>query len=156
MKPNIAIPLLLVAALTFGCAEMESLGGGAQYGESSGTVSSQVDRSGRITAIEMVKVDENYKFGVGTVVGAVAGGLLGSQVGGGRGRTAATIAGAAAGAAAGTVVESKMKKKDAQRVTVQMTTGGQVTIVQPVDSRLRNGMNVLVEGSGETGRVVPR
>lgn len=49
-----------------------------------------------------------------------------------------------------------MKKKDAQRVTVQMRTGGQVTILQPVDSRLRNGMDVVVEGSGETGRVVPR
>jgi len=155
MKPNIAIPLLMVAALTSGCAEMESMGG-PHYGETSGTVASQADRSGRITGIEIVKVDDNYKFGIGTAVGAVAGGLLGSQVGSGRGRTAATIAGAAAGAAAGTVAESKMKKKDAQRVTVQMTTGGQVTIVQPVDSRLRNGMNVLVEGSGDTGRVVPR
>ena len=49
-----------------------------------------------------------------------------------------------------------MKKKDAQLVTVQMRTGGQVTILQSVDSRLRHGMSVLVEGSGETARVVPR
>jgi ribosomal protein L27 len=35
-----------------------------------------------------------------------------------------------------------MKKNDAQRVTVQMVTGGQVVIVQPVDTRLTNGMNV--------------
>ncbi len=55
----------------------------------------------------------------------------------------------------GTVAESKMKKKDAQRVTVNMYTGGQVTIVQPVDSRLRSGMRVFVEGSGDTARVVP-
>lgn len=155
MKPRIAILLPLAAALTFGCAEMGSLGG-PQYGETEGTVASQADRNGTISAIENVKVDDNYKFGVGTVVGAVAGGLLGSQVGSGRGSTAATVVGAAAGAAAGTVAESKLKKQDAQRVTVQMRTGGHVTIVQPVDSRLRNGMNVLVEGSGDTARVVPR
>ncbi|MDP1718584.1 MAG: glycine zipper 2TM domain-containing protein, partial [Burkholderiales bacterium] len=121
-----------------------------------GTVASQANRNGTISAIEMVKVDDSYKFGVGTAVGAVAGGLLGSQVGSGRGSTTATVVGAAVGAAAGTVAESKMKKIDAQRVTVQMKTGGHVTIVQSVDSRLRNGMNVLVEGSGETARVVPR
>lgn len=155
MKPNTAILPVLAAVLTFGCAEMGTLGG-PQYGETEGTVASQANRNGTISAIEMVKVDDNYKFGVGTAVGAVAGGLLGSQVGSGRGSTAATVVGAAVGAAAGTVAESKMKKIDAQRVTVQMRTGGHVTIVQPVDSRLRNGMNVLVEGSGETGRVVPR
>jgi outer membrane lipoprotein SlyB len=154
MKPKIAIALLLAAALTSGCAEMESMGG-PQYGETSGAVSSQADRNGTIASIETVKVDDSYKFGVGTVVGAVAGGLLGSQVGSGRGSTAATVVGAAAGAAAGTVAESKMKKKDAQRVTVNMNTGGQVTVVQPVDSRLRNGMRVFVEGSGDTARVVP-
>ena len=36
-----------------------------------------------------------------------------------------------------------------------MRTGGQVTIVQPVDSRLANGMAIRVEGSGDTARVVP-
>jgi outer membrane lipoprotein SlyB len=154
MKTTIAIPLLLVAALMFGCAEMESIGG-SKYGETGGTVASQSDRNGTITALSIVKVDEEYKFGVGTVVGAVAGGLLGAQVGAGRGATAAAIAGAAAGAAIGTAAESKMKKKDAQNVTVRMYTGGEVTIVQPVDSRLRTGMRVFVEGSGDTARVVP-
>jgi len=155
MKPRIAMPLLMAAALAAGCAEMPQFGG-PKYGETAGTVAGQADRNGKITALEIVKVDEDYKLGVGTAVGAVAGGLLGSQIGEGRGSTVATVVGAAAGAAAGTVAESKMKKKDAQRVTVQMTTGGTVTIVQPVDGRLANGMNVRVEGSGETARVVPR
>ena len=155
MKPNSAIPLLFAAVLAFGCADMGSLGG-PKYGETSGTVADQADRDGRITAIEIIKVDDNYKLGIGTAVGAVAGGLLGSQIGSGSGSTAAAVAGAAVGAAAGTYAESKLKKQDAQRVTVRMTTGGQVTIVQPVDTRLTNGMNVRVEGSGETGRVVPR
>jgi outer membrane lipoprotein SlyB len=60
------------------------------------------------------------------------------------------------GAGVGTVAEGKMKQKDAQRVTVQMQTGGQVSIVQPPDNRIRTGMNVLVVGSGENARVVPR
>jgi outer membrane lipoprotein SlyB len=154
MKPDIAIPLMLVAALASGCADMGGFGRSG-YGETSGP-SAVSERNGKITGLDIVKVDENYKFGIGTVVGAVAGGLLGSQIGEGRGSTVGTVVGAAAGAAAGTAVESKMKKKDAQRVTVHLTTGGEATIVQPVDSRLRNGMNVRVEGSGENARVVPR
>jgi outer membrane lipoprotein SlyB len=155
MNTRILLVSSLVVVFVGGCADMGSFGG-AKYGETSGTVAGQADRTGKITSVEIIKVDEDYKLGVGTAVGAVAGGLLGSQIGSGRGSTVATVAGAAAGAAAGTAVESKMKKKDAQRVTVQMTTGGQVTIVQPVDGRLRNGMNVRVEGGGESARVVPR
>ena len=155
MKSAIALSLVLTVALASGCADMGSFGG-SKYGESSGTAVSQSERAGKITSLEIVKVDEDYRFGVGTVVGAVAGGLLGSQIGRGSGSTVATVAGAAAGAAAGTAVESKMKKKDAQRVTVQLKSGGSVTIVQPVDDRLRRGMNVWVEGSGNSARVVPQ
>ena len=156
MKTRVLVPAVLFAMVGGGCTDMPRLGGGPTYGDTSVSVASQSERSGKITSLEIVQVDENYKFGVGTVVGAVAGGLLGSQIGQGRGSTVATVLGAAAGAAAGTVVESKMKKKDAQRVTVTMRTGGEVTIVQAVDTRLKSGMNVRVEGSGETARVVPQ
>lgn len=155
MKPHIAIPLLLALTLALGCAETGSLGG-PKYGETGGTTTGQTERTGRIRSIENIQVDGNYKFGVGTAIGAVAGAILGAQIGSGSGATAGAIAGAAAGAAVGTVAESKLKKADAQRITVQMRSGGQLTIVQPVDNRLRNGMNVMVEGSGETARVVPR
>ena len=156
MMTRVLIPAVLFAMVAGGCTDMPQLGGGPKYGDTTGSVASQSERSGKITALEIVQVDENYKFGVGTVVGAVAGGLLGSQVGQGRGSTLATVLGAAAGAAAGTAVESKVKKQDAQRVTVNMSTGGEVTIVQPVDSRLTSGMKVRVEGSGESARVVPQ
>src|SRR5574340_696492 len=89
----------------------------------------------------------------GETAGAAAGGLLGAGVGD---STGATVAGAVLGGAAGTYAESKMHKQDAQRVTVNMKTGGTVTIVQPMDGRLREGMAVRVEGSGESARVVPR
>lgn len=35
-------------------------------------------------------------------------------------------------------------------------TGGGVTIVQPVDGRLREGMAMRIEGSGENAGVLPR
>lgn len=155
MTTRLMVPAVLLAVAISGCGEMPKVGG-PKYGETAGTVAGQSERSGKITALEIIQVDENYKWGVGTAVGAVAGGLLGSQIGKGDGSTLGTLLGAAAGAVAGTAVESKMKKQDAQRVTVKMSTGGEVTLVQPVDSRLASGMSVRVEGSGETARVVPQ
>ena len=151
MNQRIAVPLLLVAALVGGCSDMGSLGG-TKYGETAGTVASQSDRDGTIASLENIQVDDKYKLGVGTAAGAVAGGLLGAGVGD---STTATVAGAVLGGVAGTYAESKIAKKDAQRITVNMKTGGSVTITQPVDARLREGMRVRVEGSGENARVVP-
>lgn len=155
MKTSALAAVLCSAALVAGCAEMGAFGG-PRYGDTSGTVASQAERNGRIAAIETIKVDSEYKLGIGTAVGAVAGGLLGSQVGSGSGARAATVAGAAVGAAAGTVAESKLKQQDAHRITVRMDTGGQVTVVQPVNVHFGVGSYVRVEGSGETARVVPR
>jgi outer membrane lipoprotein SlyB len=146
-----AVSLLLCVALVGGCAEMGSLGG-TKYGETDRAAATQSERNGTIARLENIQVDSQYKMGVGTAVGAVAGGLLGAAVG----DTGATVAGAVLGGAAGTYAESKFAKKDAQRITVNMQTGGQVTIVQPLDARLREGMSVRVEGSGENARVVPR
>lgn len=150
------LTLLVVVALVGGCAST----GGSQYGERAAPVTTagtpETARYGRITALETVQVDQDYKFGIGTVVGAVAGGILGHQFGGGRGKTLLTIGGAAAGAAAGTAAESKLNKQNAQKVTVAMQSGGAVTIIQPIDTRLRNGMNVRITGGGEAARVVPR
>jgi outer membrane lipoprotein SlyB len=153
MKAHLAILIISAAGLLSGCAETRSLGGGGDYGERSGTVANQTDRDGYITALENIEIDEDYKLGVGTAVGAVAGGLLGAKAGD---STAVTVASAAVGAAAGTYAQGKMSSKDAQRVTVQMASGGQVVIVQPINKNLSDGMEVRVEGSGESGRVVRR
>jgi outer membrane lipoprotein SlyB len=138
-------------AVAAGCAEMGSLGG-PDYGQTGGATASQTERDGTIATLENIEVDDNYKFGVGTAVGAVAGGILGAAVGG----TGSTVGGAILGGVAGTYAESKIHKQDAQRITVNMKTGGSVTIVQPMVGRLRQGMAVRVEGSGENARVVPR
>lgn len=146
------LPLVFLVALVGGCAEMGNLGG-TSYGESSGVAESQSSRYGTIARLERVQGGSNYKLGVGTAVGAVAGGILGSQVGD---STGATVAGAVLGGLAGTYAQSKMGDQNVQQVTVNMNTGGSVTILQPEDTRLRTGMNVRVEGSGENARVVPR
>lgn len=152
MNQRIALPLVLCAALVGGCADMGSLGG-TKYGETSSTAAIQSERDGTIAQLQNIEVDDKYKLGVGTAVGAVAGGLLGAGVGD---STTATVAGAVLGGVAGTYAESKIDKRDAQRITVDMVTGGRVTISQPIDARLREGMRVRVEGSGENARVVPR
>jgi outer membrane lipoprotein SlyB len=152
MNKRIVMPGLLLIALLGGCADMGGMGG-TKYGETGGTAVNVSDRYGTIAQLDNIQVDNDYKLGVGTAVGAVAGGLLGAGVGD---STTATVAGAVLGGVAGTYAESKMVKKDAQRVVLNMSTGGRLTITQPVDSRLRNAMQVRVEGSGESARVVPR
>lgn len=153
MNHRIALPVLLSVALVGGCADMGSLGG-TKYGETGSAAASQSERDGTIAQLETIQVDDKYKLGVGTAVGAVAGGLLGAGVGDSK---TATVAGAVLGGVAGTYAQSKMGgKQDAQRITVNMKTGGTVTITQPIDGRLRQGMAVRVEGSGENARVVPR
>jgi outer membrane lipoprotein SlyB len=152
MNYRIALPVLLSLALVGGCADVGSLGG-TKYGETD-AAATQSERDGTIAKLENIQVDEKYKLGVGTAVGAVAGGLLGAGVGDSK---TATAVGAVLGGVAGTYAESKMGgKQDAQQITVNMVTGGQVTITQPRDDRLRQGMRVRVEGSGENARVVPR
>ena len=151
MNLRIALPVVLGVALAGGCADIGSLGG-TQYGETRAPAT-QAERAGTIAKLEDIQVDDNYKLGVGTAVGAVAGGILGRSLGD---STTGAVAGAVVGGVAGTYAESKLRKQDAQRVTVTMQTGGSVTIVQPMDGRLREGMAVRVEGSGENARVVPR
>lgn len=145
------LPVLLGAALAAGCSDMPTRDT-TQYGTTSGSAATQTDRRGMIATLENVEVDADYKLGVGTAVGAVAGGILGSAVGDSK---VATAVGAVLGGAAGTYGETKVRDKTVQRVSVDMRTGGRVTIVQPVDARLRTGMQVMVEGSGEHARVVP-
>lgn len=149
--PKLLLPILLGAALASGCTELPTKDT-TKYGTTSGSDATQSDRRGTIAAVENIQVDSDYKLGVGTAVGAVAGGILGSVVGDSK---TATAVGAVLGGVAGTYGETKVRDKTVQRVSVDMVTGGRVTIVQPVDSRLRNGMHVRVEGSGENARVVP-
>jgi outer membrane lipoprotein SlyB len=159
-----AIPVVVVVlALGAGCAGNQPYGSGPTYGTTgygataaspAYGVQSNVAYRGRIVDIDSFPVERGYKFGVGSVIGAVAGGLLGNQIGEGAGKTAATIAGAAAGGAAGTAAESRINTETASRITVDLDGGGVVTVVQPYDERLREGMRATIVGQGDAARVV--
>lgn len=151
MTGKLLLTIVLGTTLAAGCAEAPRKDP-TKYGTTSDTSASQHDRRGTVYSVENIEADGDYKLGVGTAVGAVAGGILGSAVGDSK---TATAVGAVLGGLAGTYGESKIKDKTVQRVTVDMYTGGRVTIIQPVDTRLRNGMQVQVVGSGEAARVVP-
>ncbi len=148
---KLLLPALLGVSLATGCTDLPTKDT-TRYGDTSGSSASQTDRRGTVATVENIQVDSDYKLGVGTAVGAVAGGILGSAVGDSK---TATAVGAVLGGIAGTYGETKVRNKTVQRVTVDMRSGGRVTIVQPVDSRLSAGMPVRVEGSGEDARVVP-
>lgn len=153
MNQRTVLPSLVLVALLGGCADTGTTTA-TRYGETARTTTAmQSERDGTIARIENLTVDDEYKLGIGTAVGAVAGGLLGAGV---SDSTAGAAAGAVLGGAAGTYAQSRMDKKEVQQLTVNMVTGGSVTITQPTDARLREGLPVRVEGSGETARVVPR
>ena len=66
MKQRILVPAILFSMVVGGCSDMPQLGGGPKYGDNSSSVSSQNARYGRISALEVVQVDDSYKLGVGT------------------------------------------------------------------------------------------
>jgi outer membrane lipoprotein SlyB len=146
IKQFLSFGLMGVLLILTGCAAT----GGSQPGE--------MDiRSGVIEHINNVQIQSNHHRGVGAVVGGLAGLGLGSLIGDGTGRDVAMVLGAVGGAVAGNEIQ---KKHDApqpgQQIIVRTTNGVLVSVIQPVDSGLRIGEKVYIEGNGENARVRPR
>jgi outer membrane lipoprotein SlyB len=111
-------------------------------------------RLGKIARIESVMLESDRELGVGAILGGIAGGVLGHQIGSGTGNTVATVAGALGGAYAGKKAQDKYgERKPGQHILVNLDNGVTVGITQPVDSVLRVGDAVMIEGSGEDARV---
>lgn len=70
---------------------------------------------------------------VGAGTGAVVGGIAGSHIGGGKGQTLATVLGAVAGGVAGKQVEESVTRAQGQEITVRMSDGRVISVVQEVD-----------------------
>lgn len=140
--------LFFTAALT-GCAAVGSGNGGPGEMEI---------RTGRIEQITMTQMQTNHDSGVGAVLGAVGGAALGSLVGQGTGRDVAMVAGVLGGALGGNYLEKKRydQPKEAQQIIVRMKSGVLVSITQPVNPGLSQGMAVYIEGTGGDARVVPQ
>jgi len=67
------------------------------------------------------------------------------------------VAGALGGALMGNNVQKRYEQPvEGQQIIVRITNGVLVAVTQPVDSRLKSGQRVYIEGSGESTRVVPQ
>lgn len=140
---------LFVAATVTGCAAV---------GPGNGGPGEMEIRTGRIEQITMTQMQTNHDSGVGAVLGAVGGAALGSLVGQGTGRDVAMVAGVLGGALGGNYVEKKRydQPKEAQQIIVRMKSGVLVSVTQPVNLNLSQGMAVYIEGTGGDARVVPQ
>jgi outer membrane lipoprotein SlyB len=114
-------------------------------------------RSGVIEQITEVQIPTNQHRGLGAVVGGLGGLGIGSLIGAGTGRDVAMVLGALGGAVMGNNVQKKYDQPEqGQQIIVRVTSGVLVMVTQPVDSRLRPGMPVYIEGNGDGARVIPR
>jgi outer membrane lipoprotein SlyB len=115
-------------------------------------------RSGVIEQINPTEVKTNHDMGLGAILGGVAGAGLGSLIGGGTGREVAIAAGAIVGAVGGNYAQKQYfdKPQPAQQVIVRLNSDVLIAITQPINTQLRPGQKVYVQGSGPDTRVVPQ
>jgi outer membrane lipoprotein SlyB len=114
-------------------------------------------RQGVIEQITLVQLQSNHHRGVGAVIGGLGGLGIGSLIGGGTGRDVAMVAGALGGALFGNEIQKKHDQPvPGQQIIVRVKSGVLVAVTQPVDTNLRTGQRVYIEGSGEGARVIPQ
>ena len=114
-------------------------------------------RSGVIEQITDVQMPTSHHRGLGAVIGGLGGLGIGSLIGAGTGRDVAMVLGTLGGAVMGNNVQKKYDQPEqGQQIIVRVTSGVLVMVTQPVDSRLRPGMAVYIEGNGDGARVIPR
>jgi outer membrane lipoprotein SlyB len=114
-------------------------------------------RQGVIEQITPAQIQSNHHPGVGAIIGGLGGLGIGSLIGAGTGRDVAMVAGALGGALLGNNVQKRYDQPvQAQQVIVRLKNGVLVAVTQPVDSRLKPGQQVYIEGAGEGARVIPQ
>jgi outer membrane lipoprotein SlyB len=114
-------------------------------------------RQGVIEQITPVQLPSNHHRGIGAIVGGLGGLGIGSLIGGGTGRDVAMVAGTLGGALLGNNIQKKYDQPvPGQQVIVRVTSGVLVAVTQPVDTRLKTGQRVYIEGAGEGARVIPQ
>ena len=114
-------------------------------------------RRGTVEQITGASITNNHHQGVGAVVGGLAGLGIGSLIGGGTGRDVAMVLGTVGGALVGNEIQKKHDQPiPGQQVIVRTTSGVLVSVTQPINTGLRVGQRVYIEGSGEGARVIPQ
>ena len=140
----------VVAAITLtGCGSINPPVGGSSSGNSyyppSTTSAPAYIGYGVVQSVALVQ-QENSGLGGGAILGALVGGIVGNQVGRGGGNTAATVIGAAGGAYAGHQIEKRNQQPtDAYRLSIRMTDGTNLSLMQSATTDIQVGDRVLIE-----------
>ncbi|MTI13757.1 outer membrane lipoprotein [Sansalvadorimonas verongulae] len=116
----------------------------------------QTIQEGTIIDLKSVTI-EGTQSGIGGIAGGVAGGLAGSGIGGGSGSGIASVGGAVLGGVLANMAEEKMTRKQGVNITIRLTNGQLISIVQEVDPQMifQNGQHVRIYSQQGTNRVVP-
>jgi outer membrane lipoprotein SlyB len=148
--PYRILGVALLTALVGACAA------GTSMNQPTTQLGEQQIQYGNIVQINPVTLEGDHQLGLGAVIGAAAGGLLGSLVGGGSGRDVAVVIGAIGGGVAGNEVQNNyVDKKPGSHIIVHLDNGVHVAITQPLNPDLYVGERVMIQGSGQSARVVP-
>lgn len=111
---------------------------------------------GTVVSVRSVAIGRQNGVGMGAVVGALIGGVVGNQIGHGSGRELATVGGAVAGGFAGNSIQNRADRRDGLQITVRLTSGSEVVVVQDASEPFYVGDRVQVVGYGQDARVVHR
>lgn len=147
-----AICLAGLATLTAGCASSLS-GDSYSRAEAQRPISF---REGTLLEVRKVRL-QGTDSKVGVVSGAVVGGVAGSGIGQGRGAIVAGVLGAVVGGIAGAAAEEGFTREDAWELTVRMSSGEAMVIVQEIgkEDKFAPGDRVRVLSSNGKSRVSP-
>lgn len=157
-----ALLCLVAGCATPGYNQGYGQGGYANSRSSSGyynrdqQVGAQEVYRGTVVSVRPVAIGRKNGVGMGAVVGALIGGVVGNQVGHGSGRELATVGGAVAGGFAGNGIQNHVDRQDGQEITVRLTSGKEVAVIQDASEPFYPGDQVQVVGYGQDARVVHR
>ena len=107
---------------------------------------------GTIISVRQVQI-EGTKSGVGAAAGTVVGAVAGSGVGDGRGSAIAAVIGGVAGGLIGDKVENAATKKAGVELTVQLDSGGLISVVQEAEEPFGVGDRIRLLTSHGVARV---
>jgi outer membrane lipoprotein SlyB len=142
---------IIIATLSILLASCASSNSGSVYSRDDAR-KVQTVRTGVVESVRNVLL-EGTKSPIGTAAGGAIGGIAGGSIGSGRGSSIGAVIGAVAGGIAGAVIEEGVTRKDALEITIKLSGGGLVAIVQEADEQFNPGDSVrIVEGNG-TSRV---
>ena len=110
-------------------------------------------QSGVVTNVREVSIQDNPS-GFGAVSGAIIGGFLGSQIGGGSGRYLGAAVGSIGGGVVGNSVENSTSKVDAQEITVRLSNGADIVLVQENTQNIQSGERVKLMSHNGHFRIV--